>query len=118
MKKLLIAAMLMMPVAAMAENKVLICDATLVAGLGEQPTANLGSIPQGAVIADNGSQFQVVQGDTVLTSPVMSLARKGIEKGISRDGAVFIKRNGTYQISADGSQWLYYDNCKPAGKGV
>ncbi len=118
MKKLLIAAMLMMPVAAMSQNRVLICDATLVAGLGEQPTANLGSIPNGAMIADNGGQFQVVQGDTVLTSPKMSPFRKGIEKGVSHDGVVFIKRNGTYQIGADGNQWLYYDNCKPAGKGV
>lgn len=118
MKKLILAALLLMPAAAMAENKILVCDASLVAGLGEQPTANLGFIPKGAIIADNGISFQVVQGESVLTSPPMKVFKSGVLRAFSKDGAVFIKRGGSYQVSADGAQWLYYDNCKPAGKGI
>ncbi|TKI03542.1 hypothetical protein [Martelella alba] len=98
------------------QTKIMVCDGYAVIGFNEQPVRVDGQRKNAALIADNGSMFQVVQDEYVLTSPIIHEVKRGIFRAIDAQGVIFIKRGGTYQISADGTKWLYYDNCRVAGE--
>lgn len=87
------------------------CDASVIVGMDDQPVQTLGFKPQFAIIADNGKSFTVVQGKNVMTSPELTQVKAGIWRAVSREGFVYIKRGGSYQISQDATTWLYYDGC-------
>lgn len=113
--KALIALLFLSSVSVAAPVKVTVCDASLVVGMGDQPIKTLSHNPGGAMVADNGISYTVVQGNNVLVSPEMREVNKGIWRAVDPAGVLFIKRGGSYQVTTDGSRWLYYDNCRAAG---
>lgn len=87
------------------------CDASVIVGMDDQPVQTLAFKPKFAVVADNGKSFTVVQGNNVLTSPALTQVKPGIRRAVNREGIIYIKRGGSYQISQDATTWLYYDGC-------
>lgn len=113
--KALIALLFVSSVTVAAPVKVTVCDVSVVVGLGDQPIKILSHNPGGAMVADNGISYTVVQGNNVIVSPAMKEVNKGIWRAVDREGVLFIKRGGSYQVTIDGSRWLYYDNCQSTG---
>lgn len=98
-----------------AQVEVKTCDASVVVGIDDQQVKTLGFRPQFGLVADNGKSFTVVQENNVMASPPLKQVKPGIWRAVSNDGFVFIKRDGSYQISQDATTWLMYNNCQNSG---
>lgn len=107
----LVAAMMMAATGVQASAKHMVCDVHSVVMLGDEITQVREQRGNGAQIIDNGRQFQIIMpGGIIITSPVLTKGDNGVERGFK--GVAFIKKNGTYLVSADTVEWLLFDGCK------
>lgn len=95
------------------------CDVTYVAQYKDgQSEITIPTRKQSVTVNDNGRQFDVVFGkgkDDKLTSPQLSPVAKGVLAGNHQDSSGmlrFIKREGMYQITDDGIEFMVMHNCK------
>ncbi|MFP1879747.1 hypothetical protein [Lonsdalea quercina] len=100
-------------VAPSAQASTLICDSSVVAGLGENTTKVIAVKAQSSTVSTDGQRFQAVYGGLIITSPNMNDVGRGVKRGFS-NGVVYIMRQGTYQASNDGNKWLIFNHCTKA----
>ena len=99
-----------LPVHAKVVTKV--CQGYVIAAIDGEPTKTLDTASEPVLISDNGSRFQLIYNDQVVTSGTLTTIKPGIQRSIMGN-TIFIKREGTYQFSNNmGDTWAYIDNCK------
>lgn len=106
-----------------SDLKILKCDTVVVAvknpNQSDQEVIQLSPLKlKNVTVLDAGNQFQLLTPNGKMTSPMLRTVREGIQSalGVSQDGhkAMFIKRDGEYQVTSDGVQYLLMKNCVDA----
>lgn len=126
MKKVIAAVAIALSVCASAQAQNLDikkCDSVVVAvkhpDTPSQEIIQLSPVKKKSVmILDSGEQFQVVYEGGRIASPVLTEVAPGIKSNLGKlpngEQAMFIKRDGDYQVTGDGVRYLLFKDCVDA----